>query len=806
MQTLFRDLRYGLRSLLKRPGFALIAVVTIALGIGANTAIFSVVNALLLRSLPYPDSNRLVVVGSYGDKGPANTGYATFVDWRERSKSFEQMATFRRWGGTVTGQGEPEMVDGLRVSSSYFRILGVGPMLGRDFKAEEDRPDTRFVIMISHAFWQRRFNADPNVIGKPIMLSGQTFTVVGVMPRDFEDYLAANYQKPAEVWGPLGYDVTQPWACRTCEHLKTVARLKPKVTPEQAAAELTAIQTVLGRENPKVYPDPGIAVVRLQDQFVRQIRPALYVLLVAVGFVLLIACANVANLLLARANQRAREMAILAALGASRFRIVRQLLAESLTLSLCGAGVGLLLALWGTDLLTSLSQSTMLQLQGVKADARIFGFTMAVSLLTSLLFGLFPALQASKPNLQLALKESGTSSESARQNHLRSALVISEVALALVLLAGAGLLLRSFNRILSVAPGFEEQNLLTMMVPAAGTRYEQEEPVRAFYRDVLGRVKTLPGVESAAIVSNLPFGGNGDRFGFHVEEKPLANPAEAPSAERYSISLDYLRAMGIRLLRGRGFTEQDRADAPLVTLISDTARKRVWQNEDPIGKRVRLGGPDNALRTIVGIVDDVYHERLDSGPDMQFYVPHAQWTDSSMQLVLRTSIDPASLAAPVRREIRAVDPDQPVYQIATMKQLISDSVSERRFTLVLLGVFAGIALSMAGIGIYGVISYSVSQRTREIGIRVALGAQTGDVLRLVIRQGMTLVVSGVAIGLAASFGLTRLMEKLLFGVTARDPATFTAVASILTFIALLACYIPARRAAKVDPMVALRWE
>jgi putative ABC transport system permease protein len=807
MNTLWQDLRFGARMLLKNPGFSLIAVLTLALGVGANTAIFSVVNALLLRPLPYADSDRLVMLSVNGDGGEVgNTGFTTFVDWRERSRSFERMALIRSWGGVMTGQGEPEMVNGMRVSVDYFRMLGVAPLLGRDFKPEEDRPDMRFVIMLSHAFWQRRFSGDPNIIGKQITMSDQTFTVVGVTPSGFEDLLAANFYQPAQVWAPVGYDVTQPFACRTCQHLKAFARLKSGVTFDQAKAEMGTVMSVMMREHPKIYASPGIAMIRLQDKLVGEMRRTLLVLLAAVGFVLLIACANVANLLLARANRRAREIALRLALGARPWRIVRQLLTESLMLSSLGAGLGLLLAMWGTELLVRLSPAAMLKLQAAKTDTRVLGFTLLVSLVTGVLFGLFPALQASKSDVQLALKESGNSSPSGRQNRLRGLLVVTEIALALVLMIGAGLLIRSFARILSVTPGFEQRNLLTMMVPATGARYQQDEQVVAFYRDVLGRVRALPGVEAAGVVSNLPFGGNYDASGFHIEEKPQANPAEAPSAQRYGVSPDYLRAMGITLLRGRQFTEQDNANTPLVALINETAAKRGWPNEDPIGKRIALGGVDSPKRTIVGIVRDVNHQGLDDAPEMQTYVPHAQWAGSYMTLVVRTTIDPASLTAAVRNEIRAVDANLPHYQIATMQQLISGSVAQRRFTLLLVGVFAAVALLMSAVGIYGVISYSVAQRTQEIGIRVALGAQTGDVLKLIIGQGMALVATGVLIGLAGAFGLTRLMSSLLFDVSATDPLTFAGISLLLAAVALLACWVPARRAAKVDPMIALRHE
>jgi putative ABC transport system permease protein len=805
MQTLWQDLRYGARMLFKHPGFTLIAVVTLALGIGANTAIFSVVNGVLLRALPYPDSDRLVMLSVEEEAGKlGNTGYATFADWRERSRSFEQMVVARSGGGTLTGQGEPEVIRGLRVSGEYFKLLGVAPALGRDFRVEEDRPDTRFVIVISHALWQRRFNSDLNVIGKPLVLSDQPYTIVGVTPPGFTDFIAANFYEPAEVWSPLGYDVTQNWACRDCQHLKAFARLKPEIALAQARTEMSAIMNVMQREHPKTYSTPAISVARLQDQFVVAIRPALYLLLAAVGFVLLIACANIAGLLLARATERSREMAIRAALGAGRARLVRQLLLESCLLSLIGAGVGLLLAVWGTELLVSLSPAKQLRLQPVTTDARVLAFTFLLSLLTGVLFGLAPAWQAARQDAQLALKEGAKSSAGKGLRRVRELFVVAEIVFALALLAGAGLLVRSFTRVLDVTPGFESRNLLTTEVSTVGAKYREDDKVRAFYAEVINRVEALPGVEAAAIVSNLPFGGNYDQSGFHVEEKPLANPAEAPDAERYGVSPDYLRAMSIPLLRGRGFTAQDGATSPLVALINDTAAKRIWPNEDPLGKRVRLGGINDPLRLIVGVVGDVNHYDLEKAPDLQAYVPHAQWTDSYMQLVVRTAVDPGAFAASVRKAIREVDPALPLFKVATMPGLISDSTAQRRFTLTLIGVFAAVALLMAAIGIYGVMAYSVSLRTREIGIRVALGAQKRDVFRLVVGQGLKLAALGLSLGLIAALALARLMRSLLFGVSAADPLTFVVIALLLIVVALVACWIPARRATKVDPMIALR--
>jgi putative ABC transport system permease protein len=806
METLWQDIRFGFSMLRTRPGFTAVAVIALGLGIGANTAIFSLINSVLLRPLPYPEAERLVMLEENDQDGKSSTtSYATSKDWRERSQSFENISAIRDWNITLTGEGEPEMLHGMRVSSNYFSVLAIKPELGRGFLPEEDRPATRRVVVLGHALWERSFGSDVEIVGKPIALGGQTFTVAGVMPKGFEDLVSEQLFQRADLWAPLGYDETLPWACRTCRHIHAVARLKRGVSIEQAGVEMNTISQNLLLEHPHDYAVAGVTIISLLDKFVGAVRPALYILLGAVGLVLLIACANVANLLLARATQRQKEIAIRSALGARRGRIVRQLLTESVMLSVVGAIVGLMLVWWGIDLLVALSPPTILRLKEVNVDARVLGFTLSLSLITGIIFGLAPALQASKLDLNTALKEGARGSTGAG-HRLRNLLAVSEIALALVLLVGAGLLVRSFVRVLDVTPGFEPANLVTMNVSANGTRYADDAKVRAFYDDVVQRVSALPGVEAAAVVSNLPLGGNKDMYGFHVEERPMANPEEAPSVERYVVSPGYLRAMHIPLMAGREFTEQDGPNAPFVVLISESTARSIWPNENPIGKRVRMGGPNGPLRTIAGIAGNVSHYGLDMPPGLEAYVPEAQWTNSDMQLVLRTPADPKAIVEAVRSEIRAVDKDLPIYRVATMDQLVSTSVGQRRFTLILLSLMAALAATLAALGIFSVISYSVTQRTQEIGIRMALGAKSSDVLKLVVRQGISLALIGVTIGLGAAAALTQVMSSLLYGVSARDPITFAVIAVLLMGLAALACYIPARRATKVDPMVALRYE
>ena len=807
MKELFQDIRYGFRMLRTRPGFTVVAVAALALGIGANTAIFSLINSVLLRPLPYPEPQRIVMIEENGKDGKSsNTSYATSKDWRERSQSFESISVVRDWSITLTGEGEPEMLQGMRVSANYFSTLAIKPVFGREFLPQEDSPATRRVVILSHSLWQRRFGSDAAIVGKPITLGGQTFTVTGVMPKGFEDLVSARLFQKADLWAPLGYDETLPWACRTCRHIQAIARLKQGVSLEQAGAELNTISQTLVLEHPHDYAVSGVTIIPLLDKFVGAVRPALYLLLGAVALVLLIACANVANLLLARSTQRRKEIAIRSALGARRGRIIRQLLTESVMLSTLGAAAGLALVWWGIEILAALSPPTILRLNEVNVDARVLGFTLALSLLTGIIFGLAPALQSSKLDLNAALKEGARGAGGGAGHRLRNLLVVSEIALALVLLVGAGLLVRSFVRVLNVTPGFESANLVTMNVSANGTRYADDAKVCAFYDEVVSRVSHLLGVEAAAVVSNLPLGGNKDMYGFHVEEKPMVNPEEAPSIERYVISPEYLRAMRIPLLAGRDFTERDGPNAPFVALISDSTAQSIWPNEDPIGKRVRMGGPDGPLRTIVGITGNVSHYGLDTPADLQAYVPEAQWTSSDMQLVVRTPVDPRVLLEAVRGEIWAVDKDLPIYRVATMEQLVSGSVAQRRFIVILLSLMAMLAATLAALGIYSVMSYSVTQRTQELGIRMALGAQSNDVIKLVVGQGIRLTLGGIAVGLAASLALTRVMSSLLFGIGATDPVTFAAISLVVAVVALGACFVPARRATKVDPMVALRYE
>jgi putative ABC transport system permease protein len=807
METIIQDVRFGLRMLTKNPGFTVVAVIALALGIGANSAIFSVVNTILLRPLPYKDPERLVMVWEDDSRHgyPRDTpAPANFVDWRDQNKVFESMAAIADLSFNLTGAGEPERLDGKRVSASLFPILGVEPQLGRWFVPEEDRPGENHVVILSHALWQRRFGSDAGVIGKTITLNGYSFSVIGVMPPSFR-FPSADDQ----FWIPIAF--TQAEAARRGAHfLQVVARMRPGVTLEQARAEMSTIAARLQQQYPEQNTDLGAAVVPLHEQLVGNIRPALLVLLGAVGFVLLVACANVANLLLARAAVRQKEIATRVALGASRLRLIRQFLTESILLAAIGGGIGLLLSVWGVRLLKAFIPPNISQAKEITVDVKVLVFTLLVSLLTGLVFGLAPATQATSVNLNETLKEGGRDSAAgSRGNRIRGVLVVSEVALSLILLIGAGLLINSFLRLRNVDPGFHAGNLLTMSIALPAQKYPDQARRSAFYTEMIRRVEALPGVKSAAVTSQIPLIKQGDSIGITVEGQPPPAPGQENIVATRIVSPNYFRTMGIKLLRGREFGEQDRADAPAAAVVSESMARRYWPGEDPTGKRICPGKPESPddWVTIVGVVNDVRQFGLDAELKPQMYLTYQQaGFFSPRHLVIGTNVEPHSLAASVRGTVWGIDRDQPVSNIRTMEEVLAESISRQRFSTLLLGVFGVVALVLAAVGIYGVMSYSVSQRTHEIGIRMALGAQRRDVLKLAVGQGLKLVMIGVAVGLVASVVLTRVMKTLLFGVSSTDPATFAVISLVLVVAGLLASYIPARRATKVDPMIALRYE
>jgi putative ABC transport system permease protein len=796
--------------LAQKPGFAAAAVLALALGIGANSAIFSVVNAVLLRSLPYEEPNQLLIVQSTRRQDSGRSGsssYPDFADLKSQNQVFDDMAAFRSKGLTLTGAGEPERLEGARVSASFFPLLGVKTSLGRTFLPEEDKPKAERVVVISHGLWQRRFGGDANITGQSLTLDAQSYTVVGVLAAGFDFPIEI---EKADVWSPLALD-GQLLEQRGAHFLKVIARLKPGVSPQTAQAEITTIATSLEQQYPEDDTDRIVTLYSLYDHLVGGIRPALLVLLGAVGFVLLIACSNVANLLLARAAARQKEIAIRMALGASRGRIVRQLITESLILAFIGGGAGLLLALWGVESLIALSPANLPRLSGIGVDGWVLGFTLLISVMTGIIFGLAPALKASRPDLNDALKEGGRgSTEGFSGRRLRNLLVVSEMALALVLLISAGLLIRSFLQLQQVNAGFDPANVLTMSVQLPESKYEQGVQVSAFFEQTLERIAALPGVESAGGVTTLPLSGNNMRTTFTVQNRPAPVPGQEPLAQLRAVTPGYFRTLRIPLLRGEEFTENYKKDRPGRIIINDTMARRFFPDEDPIGLRLSIGlGIDDNDPTaweIVGIVGDVRHASLDAEPIPEMYVPHSQQSWPFLTLVVRSSSDPMALAGPVRSQILALDNDQPVSGIRSMEGMVSASIAQPRFYLLLLSIFAALALVLAAVGIYGVLSYSVTQRMHEIGIRMALGAKQSDVIKLVVGQGMMLALVGVAIGLVSAFVFTRLMSSMLYGVSATDPVTFAALALLLTAVALLASYIPARRATKVDPMIALRYE
>ena len=808
MGALLQDIRYGMRMLLKNPGFTAAAVLTLALGIGANSTLFSIVNGVLLRPLPFPDPDRLVAVWENvpekgWDREPFS--YPDYSDWKEQSKSFEKMAAYCYAGAVLGEEGSAEFVAGAAVSADLFPILKARPMLGRVFTPEEDRPGGPRVVVLGHGLWQRRFHSSPALVGREILLDGESYTVVGIMPEGFNFPLPGS---PRAFWVPLATDpgTRERIELRGNHYLLSVARLRDGVGPEQAEADLDAI----ARRLEKAYPDTnrgmGAVVFPLHEELVGNVRHALLVLLGAVGFVLLIACANIANLLLARASSRQKEIAIRAALGAGWGRIARQLLVESLLLSLAGGAIGLLAAIWGIDLVIRLAPGPIPRVGEIGLDWRVVCFTLGVSLLTGILSGLAPALRFARPSLDPDLREGrGGEAEGWRRNRVRALLVVSEVALSLVLLVGAGLMLRSFQRLRGVDPGLKSDNVLTVRLSLPEARFADGARKAAFFERLLEQARALAGVRAAGVVYTLPLSGSNRSNSFRIPGKPAA-PGGDPDASFRSISPDYLKVMGIPLLRGRVFNEQDGASAPPVALINETFARRFFPGVDPVGRFVETDEEKTQRREIVGVVGDVRFDGLDSKMGPEYYVPYPQGPEASVTLVVRTASDPASLAPALREQVRALDPGLPLYDLRPMEDYLVGSVAPRRFNALLLGSFAAVALALAASGLYGVLAYSVVRRTREIGIRVALGAGPGDVLKLVVAQGMFLVLVGLVLGLAGALILTRFLSSLLFGVGAADPLTFAGVSALLAAVALLACLLPARRAAKVDPVTALRYE
>jgi putative ABC transport system permease protein len=805
MQTLWQDIRYGFRLLLKNPSFTLIAALTLALGIGANTAIFTVVNAVLLRPLPYPEAEKLVWLTERNEEIPTRwISYPNFLDWQARNQSFEALATIRGWQMTLTGSHEAQSINARMVSADYFRVMRARPLLGRDFFSEQDRFGAPWVTVISHAFWQSQFGGDPDIINQSITLNNQPFQVIGVMPQEFQ------HQGPPALWVLTEQyaEPSSPWLVRDNRMAgNVIARLKPGVSLEQARTDLKAIEQQLISQYPMQNGGNSIRLLSLQESIVGDLGQALLLLFAAVGCVLLIACANVANLLLARAATRQKEFAIRLSLGASRWRIVRQLLIESVLLAVVGGLLGLLLANWGVDLLIKFAPPDLPRLAGVEIGWQVLGFTLLLALVTGIVFGLAPAWQSTKTDLQETLKEGSRTASDRRGGLLRNTFVVAEIALAMVLLVGAGLLIKSLTRLLATDAGFNAQGVVTMeLLPREA--YQGRKQLILFHNQLLERLQALPGVEAVAVLNDLP----GFEPSWQTDINPeingqyqKINPGELINVDWGIVSAGYFQTMGIAIKQGRNFTAQEITQGAPVMLVDEQLARKFWPDGDALGKHIKYDSPTPI--EIIGIVGDVRNYGSEALGRIKIYTPFGRSPLPRATLAVRsTGVDPLSLIGAIKNEVQAINPNVPLYEVATLESQLARHVAPRRFNTWLLGLFAAIALLLASLGIYGVMAYAVSQRTREFGIRIALGAQKGDVLRLMLGQGMRLTCAGLTLGVLASLALTRWLRSLLFGVSATDPLTFVLIALLLTVVILFACYLPARRATKVDPMEALRYE
>ena len=805
METLFQDIRYALRMMLKNPAFTIVALLTLGLGIGANTAIFSVVNSLLLRPLPYGNPERIVMIWQDYSKRTGQerewTSPDIFFDWRDQNHVFEGISVLDAWLPTII-TGQPEQLPGAQVNYNMFSILGVRPALGRSFLKEEDVPNGARVVILSDGLWKRKFASDRNIIGKDLLINGEKYSIIGVMPYGFEFPM----EPTAQLWTTIQTDQTNSCG-RDCITLRAIARLKQGVSLDKAKSDMNIIAKRMAQLYPDSNRDVGISLIPLQQQLTEEIRPALLVLLGAVGLVLLIACANIANLLLARASKRRAEIAVRAALGASKLRLIRQLMTENVLLALIGGSIGIFLGVQGLNILISLlpDDVQIVGLRNVSVDSTVLVFTLALSLLTGIIFGLLPLFQFSDPMLGESLKEGGKNRAISGGGRVRNILVVSEVAFALMLLTGAGLLMKSFVRLLNVNPGFQTENVLTMQLNLPDNRYPEREQINAYVYQLLERVQQLPGVLKTGTTSVLPLGGNYTDTTFVIENQSA--PSENQGVWYQMISKDYLQTLGITLLKGRYFIEQDNFEAPRVVIVSESFAKRYFPKGDAVGKRLNFNNPSKPVwREIIGVASDVKQFGLDRETPVALYFHQKQSASPFFTLAVRTSKDPLNLASEIRSQVWSLDKNLAVSNVQTMEQVVASTVSTPRITLILIGAFAAAALLLAALGLYGVISYSTAQRTNEIGIRMALGAERRHVMQMILKQGVVLACIGVVVGLVGAFALSRLMDRLLFGVSSTDPMIFVAISTLLTTIALIASYIPAHRASKVDPVVALRYE